>query len=477
MTSEPGASAVRSGARLVAVPGGRDPAVVSALRRALESRLRGDLVPGDGPAPVVADSQAGQVDGVEGVDAVDGLDGLDGSSVLVPHDPDETDPLAAIAARLRTAVPAGTAVILRTSGSTTGTGHLVALSAAALVASARATHERLGGPGRWVLAVPAHHVAGLQVLVRSVVAGTAPVLLDTSPGFDPAALAEAVAAMPDDAPGYLSLVPTQLVRVLDAGPRAVVPLRRLAAILVGGAATPTAALAQARAAGLRVVTTYGMTETGGGCVYDGVPLPGVRVRTTADGRVEIAGAMLASGYLDDADGGPFAVEAGERWLRTSDRGRLDRGTQGVRLTVLGRVDDLINTGAVKVSPTAVERLAGPGVVVVGVPDDEWGELVTAVTTAAGSLAELRAAVSAELGAAHAPRALVRVDALPLRGPGKVDRLAVVRLAREALAEPGRRGVERHGVKRHANDGHGTERHANDGHGVDRDPRGADRPIS
>jgi O-succinylbenzoic acid--CoA ligase len=230
-----------------------------------------------------------------------------------------------------------------------------------------------------------------------------------------------------------------------------------------------------------------MTETGGGCVYDGVPLPGVRVRTTADGRVEIAGAVLASGYLDEPDGGPFAVEAGERWLRTSDRGRLDHGLQGVRLTVLGRVDDLINTGGVKVSPAAVERVAGPGVVVVGVPDDEWGELVTAVTTAGTSLAELRAAVSAELGAAHAPRALVHVDALPLRGPGKVDRLAVARLAREALADAGRHGVEQHSVEQHsadshANDRHGVEqhsadRHANDRHGVDRHPGGPGRPIS
>ena len=400
--------------------------MVSVLLRALTSRLR------DG-----ADAEGRTYASVRA------RHDPDGPSVLVPHDPDETDPLAAVAARLRTAVPRGTAVVLRTSGSTTGTGHLVALGAAALVASARATHERLGGPGRWVLAVPAHHVAGLQVLVRSVVAGTSPVLLDTSAGFDPAALAGAVAAMPDDAPGYLSLVPTQLVRVLDAGEDR--PLRRLAAILVGGAATAPATLARARAAGLRVVTTYGMTETGGGCVYDGVPLPGVRVRTGVDGRVEIAGPMLASGYLDDPDGGPFVVEAGQRWLRTSDRGRLTPGPGGARLTVLGRVDDLINTGGVKVSPAAVERLAGPEVVVVGVPDPEWGELVTAVTTTAGSLAVLRATVSAELGAAHAPRALVRIDALPLRGPGKVDRSAVTRLARAALADPGRPGVERHGA--------------------------------
>ncbi|MPV38229.1 AMP-binding protein [Georgenia subflava] len=406
-------------------------------------------------------------------------DVLDGAAqALVPHAPEEDrdEVLATLRLRLARAVPAGTAAVLQTSGSTTGTGHLVALSAAALTASARATEERLAGPGQWLLAVPAHHVAGLQVLVRSVVAGTEPVLLDTSDGFDAHRLAGAAEAMRDDVPGYLSLVPTQLVRVLEAGPDAVAPLRRLAAILVGGAALPPQALTRARDAGLRVVTTYGMTETGGGCVYDGAPLPGVRLRVAGGhGRIEIAGPMLATGYLDDlaADSATFVAEDGVRWLRTSDRGVLaplpapddgpadDAGggprpgdASPARLQVLGRVDDVINTGGVKVSPAAVERLLGalPGVAevaVVGVPDDEWGQLVTAVvvpsaTAPAPDLETLRELVRDALGGAHAPRAVVTAPALPQRGPGKIDRIALTREAEAALADGRRGGTQRLG---------------------------------
>ncbi|MFD1506467.1 AMP-binding protein [Georgenia yuyongxinii] len=378
--------------------------------------------------------------------------------VLVPHAPSRpgSQVVTELRARLQVPLPAGTAAVLQTSGSTTGRGHLVALTADALTASARATHERLAGPGRWLLAVPAHHVAGLQVLVRSLVAGTAPVVLDTSAGFDPGALAAAAAAMGDDAPGYLSLVPTQLVRVLDAGEAATAPLRRLAAILVGGAASGRRTLQRARDAGLRVVTTYGMTETGGGCVYDGVPLPGVRLRLTEDDRVELSGPMLAAGYLDDAaaDAAAFRTEPGGRWLRTSDRGHLEDRDGAQRLTVLGRVDEVLNTGGVKVSPTAVERVLSEHdsvgeVVVVGVPDAEWGQLVTAVVAPVPGrpvpgLSELRAAVRARLGGAHAPRAVVVLDHLPARGPGKVDRIGAARLAAAALAEPGLALVERHG---------------------------------
>ncbi|UNX54428.1 o-succinylbenzoate--CoA ligase [Georgenia sp. TF02-10] len=358
-----------------------------------------------------------------------------GREVLLPHAPGAAAP--DVRARVRRPVPPGTAVVLATSGSTTGTGHLVALTAEALTASARATEARLAGPGQWLLALPAHHVAGLQVLVRSVLAGTDPVVLDTTDGFDPLRLAEAAGGLRTDRPGYLSLVPTQLVRVLDAGPAAVRPLRRLAAVLLGGAAATPALVERARAAGLPVVTTYGMTETGGGCVYDGTPLPGARVDVAADGRVLLGGPMLAAGYLDDgaADAAAFITRGGERWLLTADRGEVVDG----RLRVLGRVDDVINTGGVKVSPAAVERVLGEvgEAVVVGVPDPEWGQVVTAVLAAgprpAPPLAELRARVRRALGPAHAPRALVVVPELPLRGPGKVDRLAAARLAAAALA--------------------------------------------
>ncbi|WP_324649502.1 AMP-binding protein [Georgenia sp. H159] len=374
--------------------------------------------------------------GGTGADAVTGLlaalpGALDGSGpALRLVDPSRPEPPTL-------PVPRGVAAVVATSGSTSGTGHLVALDGTALVASARATYERLAGPGRWVACLPVHHVAGLQVLVRSVVAGTEPVVLDTATGFRASALASAVRQLGADVPGYLSLVPTQLARVM-ADDDAVSALRALAAILVGGARTAASLLDAARDAGLPVVTTYGMTETGGGCVYDGVPLDGVEVEVDADSRIWIAGPVLARGYLDDerADRESFPERSGRRWLRTADRGVLADGV----LTVLGRLDDVIISGGVNVSAAAVEQalgeLAGVGdVVVVGVPDDHWGALVTAVVSGDGApgLARVRDHVAGLLGRHLAPRALVHVGELPLRGPGKVDRIAAAALARDLLA--------------------------------------------
>lgn len=348
-------------------------------------------------------------------------------------------------------LPDGTALVLLTSGST-GAPREVALSAAALRASADATHARLGGPGRWVLALPPTHVAGVQVVVRSVVAGTPLVAAPDGP-FTAEGFARLVAALPDDGlPAYTSLVPTQLHRLVEAAgagsPAGLAALARFGAVLVGGAATPAPLLARARAAGVRAVTTYGMSETSGGCVYDGVPLPGVRVRlaggASGPGIVELSGPTLALGYAGD----PAATRAafrtdpdGTRWFRTSDLGSLDDG----RLTVLGRADDVLVTGGVNVAPAAVEAVLAevlPGLLgraveacVVGVPDPEWGQAVVALvaTGAAGPgltpladdvVARVRAVVGERLGAAAAPRRLYETDALPTRGPGKTDRRAV-----------------------------------------------------
>ncbi|MGC5616593.1 AMP-binding protein [Georgenia sp. Z1491] len=377
---------------------------------------------------------------------------LDGADLppLLPVAPG-TDPVRAradLAENLERPVPDGTVALLRTSGSTTGQGHVVALTADALAASARATHERLGGPGRWILAVPAQHVAGLQILTRSAVAGLDPLVLDTADGFDPAALADLARQADDDgAPGrgprtYLSLVPTQLVRALAAGAEVTGALARLDAVLVGGAALAPAALRAATDAGITVVRTYGMTETGGGCVYDGRPLRGVRAEVDDESRIWLSGPVLAHGYLDDAAADARTFVGGR--LRTTDAGRLDDdGT----LEVLGRLDDAVTSGGVTVAPLAVERRLGEledlaESAVVGVPHPEWGELVVAVVVLAGnrgsgptSVPELLAvarARTADLSPAHAPRALVVVDRLPLRGPGKVDRRAVTAVASRAL---------------------------------------------
>lgn len=340
-------------------------------------------------------------------------------------------------------------VLLATSGSS-GRPRLVALDAAALLASARATHAALGGPGRWLLALGIHHVAGWQVLVRSAVAGEAPVVLDTTAGFRARDLPAAVAGLGSGHRRYTALVPTQLVRAL-LDPRATAALAGLDAVLVGGAALPDDVRERARAAGVRVITTYGMTETGGGCVYDGRPLEGVAVSLDDDSRLVIAGPTLALGYVGPGgrlvpgeadDGARFLTSGGARRLRTADLGHV--AADGL-VGVLGRADDVIVTGGVKVHPAPVERVLAhdPGVgesVVVGLPDPEWGSAVVAVVvptlaSAPPDLVALRARVSHELGAASAPRALAVVEALPVRGPGKVDRAAAARLAAGILARP------------------------------------------
>jgi O-succinylbenzoic acid--CoA ligase len=326
-------------------------------------------------------------------------------------------------------VPSGIAVVVATSGSG-GDAKGVLLSAAALRASAAATHARLGGPGRWLLALPAQHIAGVQVLVRSIIGGREPVLMPTALGFRPRTFTEAAAdVLADDGPRYTALVPTQLARLIADAGDALAALRAFDAVLLGGAATPDRLLAQAREAGVRVVTTYGMTETAGGCVYDGIPLDGVVMRIGAGGLIELSGPMLASGYRDRPKESAAAFAGG--WFHTTDLGRL---THDGRLEVLGRVDDVINTGGVKVATAAVERVlaAQPRVAqacVVGVPDDEWGQLVAAAVVSADpahppDLDELRAAVRTELGAPATPKLLRLLDELPLHGPGKVDRAAV-----------------------------------------------------
>lgn len=330
----------------------------------------------------------------------------------------------------------GTALVVGTSGST-GTPKLAMLPATALAASAAATHDRLGGPGTWLLAMPAHHIAGLQVLLRCVAAATEPGFVDLTDGFTP----DAFAAAADQLAGarrYTSLVPTQLVRVL-ADDAAAAALAAFDAVLVGGAATPPALLARARDAGVRAVTTYGMSETCGGCVYDGEPLAGTTVRADPDGRLLLGGPTLATGYLGRPDLTAAAFDRtddGARWFRTDDVGHRD--DQG-RWHVDGRLDDLITTGGLKVAPRLVEEAlaALPGIaeaVVVGTPDDDWGQVVSAAIVptgetgdrgdAAPTVTDLREQLRGILPAHALPRRLLVLTEIPLRGPGKPDRAAV-----------------------------------------------------
>ena len=336
-------------------------------------------------------------------------------------------PVPAVAtaqAVLRAAEPLedGADLVVLTSGSTGG-GRGVLLSAAALRASATATLDRLGGPGSWLLTLPTSAIAGLQVLVRSALADRVPAVLQ-----HPAEqLGAALARMPDGDRRYTALVPTQLRRYLDTDPES---LARFDAVLVGGAATDPGLLARARAAGVQVRTTYGMSETAGGCVYDGQPLDGVRVRVDDRG-VQLAGPTLALGYRLD----PAATAAAFRdgWFHTRDAGSLD---DAGLLTVHGRLDDVVISGGVNVAPQAVEAVLRehPQVadaVVTGRPDPEWGQRVVAGIVPAGpdapTLEQLRDWVAGRLGPAAAPRDVVLLAAVPVLHTGKPDRRSVARL--------------------------------------------------
>lgn len=343
-------------------------------------------------------------------------------------------PVAEGAPALPTPAPATVgqrvALVVETSGST-GTGKRVALSSDALLAGAAAADAALGGPGAWVLALPTHYIAGLNVLTRSIAAGTAPVVV--APGhFDAAAFADAADRL-DPGPAaprrYTSLVPVQLARVLDdeRGTRA---LASFDAVLVGGQATPAPLRDRARAAGVRVVATYGASETSGGCVYDGVPFGTVRT-AVVDGELWLHGPMLAEGYLgDDARTAALFVERdGLRWYRTGDAAEV---TDGV-VRVLGRLDDVVISGGEKVPLGLVERLVRElpgqeGAVVTRRRSGEWGEVPVVVTERPVALDALRAHVGAALGHAARPAAVVVVDALPMLASGKPDRRAILALA-------------------------------------------------
>ncbi|MFI1238302.1 o-succinylbenzoate--CoA ligase [Nocardia salmonicida] len=317
------------------------------------------------------------------------------------------------------------ALVVTTSG-TTGIPKGALLGAEALRASGNATHDRLGGPGSWLLALPTHHIAGIQVLLRSILAGTEPTVLDVSGGFLPEALAGAVGAMRGPR-RYTALVPTQLIKSLDS-PVAAKALAELDGVLVGGAATPAPVLDRARDLGITVVRTYGMSETCGGCVYEGVPLDGTELRIE-DGRVILGGAMIARGYRNLPDHPAFA-EPG--WFRTEDAGSFEDGV----LSITGRLDEAIMTGGLLVIPQVVEAVLShhPGIsecIVLGLPDERLGQRVAVAVVptpgAAPTLDELRAYVVAELDSIAAPRELAVLSEIPLRGPGKPDRAALRKL--------------------------------------------------
>jgi o-succinylbenzoate---CoA ligase len=331
---------------------------------------------------------------------------------------------------------AGVAAIVATSG-TTGERKGVELTFAGLEASGAAVASTVGTEPAdgWLCCLPLHLVAGLAVVGRAWATG-APVTVQ--PGFDPAAVAAAGRGAAGDRPAaaFVSLVPTMLRRLLDADPGGVAAF---AHILLGGGPIDPALLDRARAAGVTVSTTYGMTETWGGIVHNGHPLPGVELRldpaVTGEGHaggpdgageILVRAPMLMRGYRLWPEGTAAAID-GNGWFRTGDLGRFDPEAGG-RLWVVDRLGDVVNTGGVKVSPTEVERvLAGhPAVAevcVAGRPDPDWGERVVAYVVPAApanppALADLRAYAREHLSPAKLPREVVLVEAIPRTAGGK-----------------------------------------------------------
>lgn len=318
------------------------------------------------------------------------------------------------------------ALVVSTSGST-GKPKGAMLTPANLISSADATHQALGGEGQWLLAMPTAYIAGLQVLVRSMVAGVEPAFIDLTRGFNVAEFAARAHELAQTGERtYTALTPMQLAKATSTL-KGIDALRTFSAVLVGGAATNPRLLDSARKLRINVVTTYGSSETSGGCVYDGRPIAGARVRIQ-DGRIHLGGPMVARGYhnFDSPD-------LTDGWFRTSDAGELDGGV----LTVLGRTDNVISSGGLKLHPEVLEEelLLIDGVTaatVIGKDDDRLGQRICAAYTGSATVPDILDALADAEDAgriAHwqIPKELKVVAALPQLGPGKVDRAAVLEL--------------------------------------------------
>jgi len=399
--------------------------------------------------------------------------------------------------RGQTESPESIALVVGTSGST-GAPKQTALSVRALRASARATERFFADypsagsakpqratsevPAQWLLALPAHYVAGAQVLARSVLAGTTPIVaasVTDGGSFTPEVFLNAAERL-SCARRFVSLVPTQVHKLLEAaetnpalGSEIYDALGQFTGILLGGAPASASLLAAARELGLNVVTTYGSAETAGGCVYSGTALPGVRLRVIPEdaglldssvagdasaggtpniGRIWLGGEHLASGYLGDnaRTASHFFVDAdGYRWYRTDDYGSLTSSAPNApedegapMLNVVGRSDDVIITGGVKVSARAVAAVleSHPAVreaAVMGIPDARWGSAVAAAITLRGASGVqsapdtsgvtcdiLREFCTDKLGAAGTPKYLRIFADFPTASTGKPDRQAI-----------------------------------------------------
>jgi len=308
-----------------------------------------------------------------------------------------------------TEVEAKTAVLVTSTGST-GANKEISLSASALLASAKASNKFLNANfgETWSLLLPLTHIAAVNVLVRSLELGTIPVNLIGHSGEYPKV-------------DYTAIVPTQLYNALTGDDHLLKHLQSAKAVLVGGAALTSELHIQATSAGISVVTTYGMSETSGGCVYNGLPLEGVQVAISDSGFIKVLGPVLASNLDLDA----------QNWFVTSDLGELVDGS----LKVLGRSDDVIISGGENISLIEIENAISQTFsnfefAAFAVSSEKWGqELHVAAVNAPAEFSEkVERLLVEKFGNAAKPKRFHQLSALPLIGIGKVDRGALAQLA-------------------------------------------------
>ena len=310
--------------------------------------------------------------------------------------------------------PANIALVIGTSG-TTGLSKEVSFTAAALLASARASnlflHAKAGQ--QWSLFLPLTHIAAVNVIIRSMELGTLPVDLREHEGEYPKV-------------DFTSIVPTQLFRALNGDERLLRHLQHAQAVLVGGAALSATLRQQAQAAEINVVETYGMTETSGGCVYNGQAIDGVEYSLNEKGLVQIRGSVMSQTYLN----APELYKLNDGWFVTNDLGEIVDG----KLYILGRADDVIISGGENISLTAIEatlsiRYPEIEFAAFSINDVQWGQALQLAIVGEVNESEIAHYLEAALGAASKPKAMHHLESLPLLGIGKVDRAALVKMVK------------------------------------------------
>lgn len=307
-----------------------------------------------------------------------------------------------------TSVRSNISLLVATSGST-GTPKEIGITSAALLASADASNKYLGAStgNTWSLLLPLTHIAGINVLVRALQLKTIPIDLRNHSGAYPKA-------------DFTAIVPTQLFNALNGNSDLLKHLQGAKAVLVGGAALSQELRTQGVAAGINIVTTYGMSETSGGCIYDGVALDGVAFEITEEGRIKISGTVLAD------------VEKVDGWFVTEDLGKIIDG----KLQVIGRADDVIISGGENISLSTVEselnkKFPDLQVAAFSTIDSKWGQAlhVAAQTSDENIKVQIAEVLVNVIGNYAKPKSVILLDKLPLIGIGKVDRISLAKMVK------------------------------------------------